>query len=246
MLSTADAARAIQDITNGKTAKGAPAQRQAAGALRSKAAKELARRTCTTAAALFAWGLEHGHIRARKPVRVGRLNAPCARERFLSSGRSRGMLDALTDLENKNQLQQSLRRRDPPACAHRRAQTEILGLRWSGEFARTMLILPPERTKAGGKTGERRVVLSPSRHRDPLQNVASRRSTRRDVRRRRAKEFVDPGLRVARDLRRATRSACEERSRRSSEASNPPGVRIHDLRHSRLLRHRRWGEPTGG
>ena len=40
-------------------------------------------------------------------------------------------------------------------------KTEILGLRWSEiNMLRKLFILPPDRTKAGGKTGERRIQLS--------------------------------------------------------------------------------------
>jgi integrase len=93
------------------------------------------------------------------------------------------------------------------------------------------VILPPERTKAGGKTGERRIPLSP-----PALEIIARR--RRDAERAlheagvegnaaSRREFVFPAARGEGHpigLRRAFAKACVK--------AKLPGLRIHDLRHS--------------
>lgn len=96
-------------------------------------------------------------------------------------------------------------------------KTEVLGLRWSEvDLGRLTLTLPPERTKAGGKTGERRIALSPA--------AAAILAERRKLA---SGEFVfpsDKGEGHAIGLRRAFVKV--------RDAAGQPGLRIHDLRHS--------------
>jgi integrase len=110
-------------------------------------------------------------------------------------------------------------------------KTEILGLRWSEvDLQRKLLILPPERTKAGGKTGERRISLSPPAFRI----ITMRRAELRGEPHAFGNEskvdqcdFVFPASRGsghAIGLRRAFSRACMQ--------AKLPGLRIHDLRHS--------------
>ena len=88
---------------------------------------------------------------------------------------------------------------------------------------RNVLILPPERTKAGGKTGERRISLSA-----PALEILSRRRARLDTEiPARGSLFVFPAARGeghAIGLRRAFTKVGAE--------ANLDGLRIHDLRHS--------------
>jgi len=96
------------------------------------------------------------------PFAAVRLSAPPVRERFLSREEAGRFLDALNTLEMAGSV-------SPAFCDALRLllltgarKTEVLGLRWSEvDFDRDRLVLPPERTKAGGKTGERRIFLSP-------------------------------------------------------------------------------------
>jgi integrase len=111
-------------------------------------------------------------------------------------------------------------------------KTEILGLRWPEiDTARKLLILPPERTKAGGKTGERRIPLS-----SPALEIIGRRRTDADRALQEAgaegdaaslRDFVFPAARGqghAIGLRSAFAKVCAE--------AKLLGLRIHDLRHS--------------
>jgi integrase len=231
-LSKADAARAIQDITNGKTATAPQPSGKPRGRIAIKGGEGTARRTRTTAAAMFAWGVEHGHISGANPFASVKLNAPRIRERFLSREEAGKMLDALADLETQANFNRAYGDAIRLLVLTGARKTEILGLRWSEvDFARTTLVLPPERTKAGGKTGERRVVLSPS-----AIAILSKRRQEVDTARRQAKaekkefaepEFVLPAARGAGHavgLRRAFTKVCE--------VAGLPAVRVHDLRHS--------------
>ena len=110
---------------------------------------------------------------------------------------------------------------------------EIMGLRWSEvDFGSAQLLLPPERTKAGGHSGERRVQLSPA----ALTILSTRREAAIAAAKKVAKEtktdFVAPvyafpayrGDGHAIGLRKAFQAV--------TKRANQTGLRIHDLRHS--------------
>ena len=83
---------------------------------------------------------------------------------------------------------------------------------------RKSLLLPPERTKAGGQNGERRIMLSPA----ALEILKSRRPEKA-----KPEQFVFPAIRGdghVIGVRRAFAKACVQ--------AKLEGVRIHDLRHS--------------
>ena len=216
-VSKGDAARAIHDITEGKTAKDEKSEKKR-GRITVRGGEGVARRTLITTAAMFAWGIEHGLV-ASNPFSAVRLTAAPVRERFLSREEAGRLLDALGEASPGG--------RGNPAVADvirlllltGARKTEVLGLRWSEvEFARKVLLLPPVRTKAGGKTGERRITLSP-----PALEILSKRMPD-DAE---PADFVFPAMRgeghlVA--LRRPFLKACAK--------AKLTGVRIHDLRHS--------------
>ena len=86
------------------------------------------------------------------------------------------------------------------------------------DFERRVLLLPPERTKAGGQNGERRIILSPP----ALEILAKRRPEKA-----KPADFVFPAIRGEGHIigvRRAFAKACKR--------AGLDGVRIHDLRHS--------------
>ena len=216
-VTKADAARAVRDIAEGKTAKTEKTGKKR-GLARVTGGEGTARRTLTTAAGMFAWGIEHGHI-AQNPFARVRLNTAPVRERFLSREEAGRLLDALTNLETKKGISGTFADAIRLLLLTGARKTEVLGLTWGEvDFGRRQIVLPPERTKAGGKTGERRIVLSP-----PALAILSRRrpNTAKDA------EFVFPaaqGAGHATGLRRAFLKACE--------AAELEGVRVHDLRHS--------------
>ena len=230
LLSKADAAHAIQAITDGKTAKDEKSEKKR-GRARVKGGAGVARRTRTTAAAMFAWGVEHRLI-ANNPFAGVRLSMAPVRERFLSRDEAGRMLDAITTLEASKELSKTFGDAMRLLLLTGARKTEILALRWTEiDFERKALLLPPERTKAGGSTGERRVTLSP-----PALTILSTRQVAERKRVEAAEKAGKPikaspyvfrayrGEGPAIGLRKAFAKVCKEAAL--------PGLRVHDLRHS--------------
>ena len=216
-VTKAEAARTIQDITAGKTATDEKSDKLRGRAI-VKGGAGVARRTRTTAAAMFAWGMEHGLVKAN-PFAAVKMSIPPQRSRFLSRDEAARLFATLELAEADNSV-------NPAFCDAIRLllltgarKTEILGLKWGEvDFDRQILILPPERTKAGGQNGERRIVLSSA----ALSILNARRADRS-----KGAAFVFPAIRGSGHLvgvRRAFTRICER--------ADIGGVRIHDLRHS--------------
>ncbi|WP_298128226.1 site-specific integrase [Brevundimonas sp.] len=216
-LTKADAAKAIQDITNGKTATSGKGKK-ARGRTIVRGGAGTARRTLTTAAAMFAWGMEHGLVKSNPFASVKLIAAPL-RERFLSREEAASLLDALDKLEASKTVDQRFGNAIRLLLLTGARKTEILGLKWSEiDVARKLILLPPERTKAGGQNGERRIFLSPP----ALQILAKCRP--KDAK---PEDYVFPALRGEGHIigvRRVFAKACAE--------AKLEGVRLHDLRHS--------------
>ena len=141
------------------------------------------------------------------------------RERFLSREEAGRLIDAINTLEAAKEV-------NPAFCDAIRLllltgarKTEILGLTWSEvDIVRKVLLLPPERTKAGGQNGERRITLSP-----PALEILARRRPAKV----KPTEFVFPAIKGDGHIigiRRAFAKACVR--------AKVEGVRLHDLRHS--------------
>jgi len=215
-VTKAEAAKAIKDITDGKTAKSV--KTRARGKARITGGAGTARRTRITAAAMFAWGIEHGHVR-NNPFKGVKLGAAPKRETFLTVEQAKKLLAAID-----SHLAQPYADAAKLLLLTGARKTEILGLQWSEvDFDRNQLRLPPERTKAGGTTGERRVILAA-----PALDILRRRATARSLlpEAKRSK-FVFPSSRGdthVTGLRRPFQRACE--------AAGLPVIRVHDLRHS--------------
>lgn len=217
-----EAARAVKDIASGKTA--TVVKTRARGLARVTGGDGVARRTRLTAAALWAWGLHQTHIRGGNPFAAVKMGAPPERERFLSREEAGRFLDALADLEAAAKLAGSFADAMRLLLLTGARKTEVLGLRWSElDFGRKLATLPPERTKAGGKTGARRIHLSPP----ALAIVARRHAANEALNEADQSNFVFPAARGnghSIGLRKAFLDACA--------VARLPGVRIHDLRHS--------------
>ena len=222
LVTQGDAARAIQDITSGKTATGGKGGSK--GSARVMGGEGVARRTRMATAALWAWGLQHNHIRGANPFAAVKLGAAPERERFLSREEAGRFLDAVADMEAAETLAGTFADALRLLLLTGARKTEILGLRWSEmDFGRKLATLPPERTKAGGKTGARRISLSP-----PALAILARRHAANE-----AQDVADRSLFVfpasrgdghAIGLRKAFLEVCA--------TADLTGVRIHDLRHS--------------
>ena len=217
LVTKAEAAKAIQDITLGKTAASEKSKKLRGRAIVTGGAG-VARRTRTTTAAMFSWGMEHGLVKVN-PFAAVKMSTPPQRERFLSREEAGRLLEALDAVEADKTV-------NPAFCDAIRLllltgarKTEILGLKWSEvNTERKSLLLPPERTKAGGQNGERRIMLSPA----ALEILKSRRPEKA-----KPEQFVFPAIRGdghVIGVRRAFAKACVQ--------AKLEGVRIHDLRHS--------------
>lgn len=222
MVTQADAARAVRDIGAGKTAR--THKTGPRGLARVTGGDGVARRTRTTAAACWAWGLEQGVIKGSNPFAAVKLTAPPMRERFLTQEEAGRLLDALTRRESAGLMSGVFADAVRVLLLTGARKTEVLGLRWSEvDFARKVARLPPERTKAGGRTGSRSIHLN-----EPTLAVLSRRhAARQAIVAEGRSDYVFPAARGAGHavgLRRAFVGACEE--------AGLEGVRIHDLRHS--------------
>jgi integrase len=91
-----------------------------------------------------------------------RLTAAPVRDRFLSREEAGRFLDALSELQNSGAVSDTFADALRLLLLTGARKTEVLGLRWPEvDFDRRVLVLPPARTKAGGQTGARRVILSP-------------------------------------------------------------------------------------
>jgi integrase len=233
-VTKAEAARAVQDIAAGKTA--ADIKTGPRGRARISGGVGVARRTRTTAAAMFAWGIEHG-LAKTNPFAAVKLAAAPVRERFLTRGEAATFLDKLTELEAARTIGSGFADAARLLLLTGARKTEILGLRWSEvDVGRRALLLPPERTKAGGTNGERRVVLSPA----ALEILARRRTAQTATEQTAAQEsrargqsapapspFVFPAARGdghAIGLRKGFGKVLK--------AAELTDVRVHDLRHS--------------
>lgn len=157
-VTKADAARAVRDIADGKTA--TDEKTRPRGRARVTGGEGTARRTRTAAAAMFAWGGEHVLVSGNPFSAVKGVSAP-VRERFLTKEEAGNLLDAISDLQEEAACSGIFADALRLLLLTGARKTEILGLRWSEiDNARKLLILPPVRTKAGGKTGERRIPPS--------------------------------------------------------------------------------------
>jgi len=228
-VTKADAARAIRDIAGGKTA--ADIKTGPRGRARITGGEGTARRTRMTAAAMYAWGIEHGRCKTN-PFAAVKLSAPASKERFLSDSEAVALFDQLASLEADGGLSSTFADAVRLLLLTGSRKTEILALKWDEvDLERSTLRLPPQRTKSGGKTGERRIVLSP-----PALQLLERRRTAQAIAAEQARQagedavappYVFPAARGsghAVGIRKALRKAVV--TAKSSD------LRVHDLRHS--------------
>ena len=216
-----DATRTVRDIASGKTA--IDEKMGPRGRARVTGGEATARRTAAVASAMFAWGREHGLI-ATNPFGGLKLNRAPVRERFLSKDEARRFLDAIAELQDKFLLSETFADALRLLLLTGARKTEILGLRWSEvDQLRKVLILPPERTKAGGKTGERRISLSVP----ALEILSSRRARSSTGIPAAGSLFVFPATRGVGHAVGLRRAFTKVRAK-----ANLEGLRIHDLRHS--------------
>lgn len=223
-LTKAEAMRALADIEAGKTAK--VEKTSLRGRARITGGAGIAKRTGAIAAAMYSWAMEHNHLsRPENPFAKRNQESGRVLARFMTTAEMRTFHTAISTLQSAGAISETFADAILLLMLTGARKTEILGLRWDEwNPGRNMLTLPPERTKAGGKTGERRILLAPDAtallERRRMQQVTAGNSTPKS-------EYVFPSAKGdghAVGLRRAFKKVCDEAGLRD--------FRIHDLRHS--------------
>jgi len=158
-VSRADVGRMVQAVTEGETAADVKTKKQGRAIVRGGPAA--AARALAAVRAMYAWGLEHKHLTGENPAKGVRLAASSSPERYLSDTEAAGLFATLDGLEAAGKVtpaQAAIFRLLLLTGARR---DEVAALRWSEvDFARKRLVLPPERTKGGGRSGEKRIALN--------------------------------------------------------------------------------------
>lgn len=215
-ITKAEAAEAICGIIAGKTR--ADERTGPHGRARITGGEGTARRTKSTAAAMYAWGVEAGLVTTNPFAKI-RMSVGATRQMFLAAAEARTFLRAIDDLQGQGEMSRTFAGALRLLLLTGARKSEILGLRWNEvDFAHGLLSLPPERTKAGGRTGQRHIALSP-------QALALLTDRRNDIERHNV--FVFPSTRGPAHivgLRKPFLQVCD--------AAGVTGLRIHDLRHT--------------
>ena len=212
-LTRSDVARMIKAVSAGDTAQ-ATTKTKARGRATIRGGPGIASRVLASFRAMLSWGMEHG-VGKENPAKGVKLAKRATSERFLSREEAGAALAKLSELEAAGKMAKALGAIIRLLLLTGARKTEIVALRWSEvDLARKRLVLPPERTKAGGKTGGRRIALSAAAV-DVLQEQPGREG------------WVFPSTRGDGHVT-GTQKAWEK----VRQAANLPGVRLHDLRHS--------------
>ena len=211
-LAPSDCARFVTEVASGKTRADFKTGQRGRAIVRGGSGT--AGRALGTMASMFAWGVSQGLTKANPAVGV-KLERRASRERFLSPKELAKLSDSIDAAEASRTIPSSHADIFRLLILTGARRSEISGLRWSEvDLDRRQLVLPPERTKSGGKTGTRRILL----------NAASA-----DIlmKRKATGEFVFPSADPDRPVTALQKSWVKVRRQASLE-----GLRIHDLRHS--------------
>ena len=212
-LTRADIARMVKAITIGETAQPEVATKLR-GRARVRGSAGIAGRVLAASSAMLSWGIEHG-IGTENMAKGVRLPRRAASERFLSAEEATTMFAKLEELEDHGEVAKSLGAIIRLLLLTGARKTEIAALRWQEvDLPHRRLVLPPERTKAGGKTGERRIALSAA-----ASAVLGDQPGREG--------WVFPSTRGQGHV-----SGVQKAWEKVRAAADLPGVRLHDLRHS--------------
>lgn len=217
-LTKPDITRMVTAITNGDTATVEKTKKRGKAVVTGGAG--IAARCFSTARAMFAWGIEEGHLAGPNPCAGVKLAARADVERFLTADQLVAILKAVEDLKAEGRLSERHAAIFNLLALTGARRTEIAGLKWSEvDLDRAILNLPPERTKAGGNLGNRRIALS-----------SAALAVLRRLREHRGKEaYVFPAARGATGHTKAEGKIWRETVLPRAKLT---GVRIHDLRHT--------------
>ncbi len=156
------------DIIAGKTA--CRIRTRAKGLARIRGGLGAAIVTFRTFKAMLNWAIERGLLE-KNPATGVRLPKPPRRGRFLTREEAKRLLNTMDHLVAVRGLNETHADAIRLLIFTGARRTEILGLRWAEvDFSTQRLMLPPERSKTGGKTGDRIIALN-----DPALAVLLRR-----------------------------------------------------------------------
>jgi integrase len=206
-------ARMGKDITDGATT--ADVKTVFRGRAIVRGGSGAAIRTLSTVKAMLNWAIAQGLL-TDNPAKGIELPRRPVKERFLSDVESIRLFETLLAMEADKSLNATHADVFRMLALTGARRTEIAGLRWSEvDLNRGRLVLPPSRTKAGEKTGDRRIALG----------SAARLIL--EVRRGSNETFVFPAHRGGGHI-----VGLQKIWERVRTRAGLPGVRIHDLRHS--------------
>jgi integrase len=212
-VDSTDIARMVSGIVAGRTA--ADIKTGPRGRAIIKGGAAAAERALCSAAAMFTWAKAQGLV-DDIPSKGIRLPRRPAKERFLTKAEAVRLQEVIRELEDTRRIPSKHADAVRLLLLTGARKSEILQLRWSEvDLERRRLTLPPERTKSGGKTGERRIALSEAA-------VAILAGTPR------MSEVVFPS---SIDLTKAA-IGLPKSWRKIRDAAGMPDLRLHDLRHS--------------
>lgn len=217
-LTKTDLTRMVTAITAGETA--TVEKTKARGKAVVKGGGGTAARSYSTARAMFSWAIEEGYMKPPNPCGGVKLAARPSVERFLSDKQAVALLEALASLEAEGEVSARHAAIFRLLLLTGARRVEIAGLRWAEvDFERSRLVLPPERSKAGGMKGERRITLNSA----AVAILKALEATKGRA------SYVFPASKGKSGHTTAEGKIWREKVLPRAKL---PGVRIHDLRHS--------------
>lgn len=156
-VSTADITRMVQNIA--EMAEPLVIKTKPRGKAVVRGGAGTAERVLSTTGAMFAWAKAQDLVDSI-PTQGIRLPRRRARERFLSAGEVAHLLATLDRLTSERTVPETHADAIRLLIHTGARKREICELRWSEvQVDRQIVLLPPERTKAGGSNGDRRINL---------------------------------------------------------------------------------------
>ena len=217
-LAKDDLTRMVASISAGETAM--VEKTKARGKANVRGGSGTAARCYSTTRAMFSWAIEQGHMTGPNPCSGVKLAARPSVERFLSNEQATALLKALAELEEAGEVSKRHASIFKLLLFTGARRVEIAGLRWAEvDYDRARLVLPPDRSKAGAKSGDRRITLN-----------SAAMAILKDLERTRTKSpYVFPAARGDSGHTTTEGKIWREKVLPRAKLS---GVRIHDLRHS--------------
>lgn len=209
-----DIALAMKGVREGTTAKDVKTKPRGRAIVRGGDAS--AARVKAAASAMFSWAIERGLV-SNNPTFGVKLPRRPAKERFLSDAEAATLLGTLSELSDGGLIPEAHADALRLLLLTGARKSEIVAMSWEEvDCGRTRLVLPPERSKAGGKLGERRILLNPT----AMKILVDRRPDD-------AAGLVFPAARGKGPITNLQKTWATVRTK-----AKLGDVRIHDLRHS--------------